>query len=264
MNPDPARRIAAIIPAKNESATIAATIRAARAIHRVDLVIVVDDGSEDDTQHIARAAGAAVVRHAVNRGKASAMETGASVVAMRDIDNRPQRHLLFLDADLGESAVECHALVSPVLAGEVDMTIAALPPQVGAAGRGLVVGKSRKAIERFTGWQPVQPLSGQRCLNRDAYDAATPLSRGWGVETGMTIDVLRAGLTVQEIPCDLRHRATGTSFKAQRHRAAQYRDVTLAVAKRRLQTSPIPSEIISEAAAAQRPGHPYRLSLPSS
>lgn len=248
-----------VIPAKNEADSVAATVRAARAISRVDLVIVVDDGSTDDTQHVARNAGAAVVRHAVNRGKASALETGAAVVAMRDIDNRPPRHLLFIDADLGESAVACNDLVTAVLEGQTDLAIAVLPPQQGAGGRGMVVGKARRAIERFTGWQPVAPLSGQRCITREAYQAAVPLSRGWGVETGMTIDVLRAGFTVQEIPCDLQHRATGADLSGQLHRAAQYRDVLLAIAKRRMGRTRISGIVLQRAAARQKPGKPYTL-----
>ena len=74
------QRVAVIIPAKDESRRIAATVRSARAIPHVDLVLVVDDGSEDNTQHVAREAGAVVVRHSHNRGKAAAMETGAAVV----------------------------------------------------------------------------------------------------------------------------------------------------------------------------------------
>jgi hypothetical protein len=85
------QRVAVVIPAKDEQARIAATVRAAKAIPNADLVVVVDDGSIDDTQHVARAAGAVVVRHSVNRGKASAMETGASVVAMRDVPGSPPR-----------------------------------------------------------------------------------------------------------------------------------------------------------------------------
>ncbi|BDZ42342.1 hypothetical protein GCM10025865_16410 [Paraoerskovia sediminicola] len=72
-----------------------------------------------------------------------------------------------------------------------------------------------------------------RCLTREAFEAATPLAHGWGVETGMTIDLLRAGYVVVEVPCDLRHRASGTDLKGQMHRAAQYRDVQIAVAARR-------------------------------
>ena len=228
------QRVAVVIPAKDESRRIAATVRAARAIPRVDLVLVVDDGSEDSTQHVARDAGAVVVRHSHNRGKAAAMETGAAVVAMRDTPDRPPRLLLFIDGDLGESAVNTAPLVPPVLEGSADFSIALVPPQVGAGGRGIVVGAARRAIAAMTGWTPTQPLSGMRCLTREAFEAATPLARGWGVETGMTIDLLRQGFTAVEVPCDLRHRPSGSDLRGQLHRAAQYRDVQLAVNARRV------------------------------
>ncbi len=61
---------------------------------------MVDDGSTDQTGRVARAAGARVVRHSRNRGKAAAMETGAEAVRLLDADT--PRHLLFLDADLAE------------------------------------------------------------------------------------------------------------------------------------------------------------------
>ncbi len=236
------QRVAAVIPAKDEAERIASTVRAARAIPHVDLVLVVDDGSDDDTGARARAAGAVVVRHATNRGKASALETGAAVVAMRDSEDDLPRMLLFLDADLGETAVNAAPLVPPVWAGRADMSIAVLPKQAGAGGRGIVTGTARRAIHRFTGWAPAQPLSGQRCITRAAFEAALPLARGWGVETGMTIDVLLKGFAVVEVPCDLRHRPSGNDLAGQLHRAAQLRDVMAAVAARRLRRYPKPSD----------------------
>ena len=134
----PDQRVAVVIPAKDEAARVAATIRACRAIPRVDLVVVVDDGSTDGTQHHARAAGAVTVRHSVSRGKASAMETGASVVAMRDYIDGPARLLLFIDTDLGDTAAACSDLVPPVVDGVADMAIAVPPRPVGAGGRGRV------------------------------------------------------------------------------------------------------------------------------
>ncbi len=234
------QRVAVIIPAKDEEDRISATIRAARAIPHVDLVVVVDDGSTDETANAARHAGATVVRHSVNRGKASAMETGASVVAMRDVAGIPSRLLLFLDADLGESAVETAPLVTPVAAGIADCAIAALPPQAGAGGFGFVTGLGRKAIEKATGWHPRQPLSGQRCLTREAFDTARPLATGWGVEVGMTIDLLVAGLTIQEVPCALRHRPTANNIVGYLHRVGQYKDVRLAVISRALRRVRVP------------------------
>ena len=123
----------------------------------------------------------------------------------------------------------------PVLAGDAYMTIATLPRQSQpGGGRGLVVNLSRKGIASATGFTATQPLSGQRCLTREAFDAATPLARGFGVETGLTIDLLRQGFRVREVEVDLHHRVTGTDVRAQLHRARQYRDVARALAIRRL------------------------------
>lgn len=230
-------RVAVIIPAKDEAEVIASTVRACRAIPKVDLVLVVDDGSEDDTQSAARSAGAVVVRHSVNRGKAAAMETGGSVVAMRDIEGREPRLMLFVDGDLGENATSCAALIPPVASGSVDLSIAVVPD---VAAKGPLSKLSRTAIERSTGWSPLQPLSGQRCMTREAFDAATPLSRGWGVEVGMTIDVITAGYTVQEIPVVL-----GPNYTERpRYTMAQYRDIQLAIATRRIKGVSVPREIV--------------------
>ena len=101
------------------------------------------------------------------------------------------------------------------------MTIAVLPPQASpGGGRGLVVNGSRGGIVQATGWTATQPLSGMRCLTREAFEAARPLAHGWGVETALTIDLLTAGYRVVEVPCDLQHRVTGADWRAQVHRAA--------------------------------------------
>ena len=235
----PVTSVAAIIAAKNEAARIVATVTAARGIDGVDEVIVVDDGSSDATARLAAEAGALVISHPRNRGKAAAMATGARAAADLDLRVRAAsgraRDLLFIDADLAESAAKLGVLVVPVASRAADMTIAVLPPQERAGGgHGFVVRLARKGIRRHSGWTAAQPLSGMRCLSREAFDAALPLARGWGVEVGLTIDVLGAGLRVLEVPCELHHRVTGADWRGQLHRARQYRDVWLALADRRV------------------------------
>ena len=254
----PDQRVAVVIPAKDEAERIATTVRACRSIPRVDLVIVVDDGSTDGTQDHARAAGAVTVRHSVSRGKASAMETGASVVAMRDYSDGPARLLMFIDADLGDSAASCAELVPPVVDGVADMSIAVPPKQAGAGGRGRVVRAGRRAISLATGWLPVAPLSGQRCLSREAYEKAVPLADGWGVEVGLTIDVLVAGLAVIEVPCDITHRVTGNDRVGTMHRASQYKDVLRAVTRRKLRRHRVRRGVFEKAAAEQDHFFAYR------
>ncbi|TDE07907.1 glycosyltransferase family 2 protein [Jiangella asiatica] len=233
--------VAAIIPAKDEQDRIAATVEATRGIPGVDVVIVVDDGSTDRTTATATAAGAVVVGHARNRGKAAAMETGATAlnaIESREASRTAPRALLFLDADLEATAANARPLVDPVLADEADMTIGILPTQrTSGGGRGLVVDLARTGIERATGWTATQPLSGQRCLTRAAFEAALPLAQGFGVETGLTIDLLRQGFRVVEVEVEFHHRVTGTDLKAQVHRGKQYAHVMRALLTRGVRPS---------------------------
>ncbi|MGG5260770.1 glycosyltransferase [Phycicoccus avicenniae] len=235
-----AARVAAVVPCKDEADRIAATVAALAALPAVGRVVVVDDGSTDATAAVARAAGADVVRHGRNRGKAAALETGVRRVreleradAASDPGAAWPAALLFVDGDLQETAANVGVLADAVLDGSAAMTIATLPAQITAGGgRGLVVGLARRGIESLTGFRAVQPLSGMRCLSPAAFEAASPLARGWGVETALTVDVLRAGLTVREVPCELQHRVSGSDWRGQVHRAGQYRDVWLALVRR--------------------------------
>jgi len=234
-------RVACIIPAKDEESRVGATATAATALPHVDVVLVCDDGSSDATAQHAGAAGAVVVSHKRNRGKAAAVEYAVNALGvLEQRDRRPEaRILLLLDADLEASAGNCAPLITPVVQGQADLTIAVLPEQRTAdggqpGGFGLVTTTATKGINELTGWTPRAPLSGQRCLTRRAFELASPLAAGWGVEVGMTIDILRAGLRVREIEIDLRHRATGSDLAAQVHRARQLRDVTRALAARGL------------------------------
>jgi Glycosyl transferase family 2 len=227
--------IAVVIPAKDEADRIRDTVTAASGLPGVGLVLVVDDGSRDGTSRAAELAGATIMRHARTRGKAAAMETGAEAIRLLDQRERraSPRLLLFLDADLGASAAFAGPLTEPVTAGDADMTIAAFSSTVKLGGHGLVVGLSAAGIRRVLGWAPAQPLNGQRCLTRAAFEAARPLAAGFGVETALTIDLARKGLRITEVEVPLAHRATGTDLRSQLHRARQLADVARALATRR-------------------------------
>jgi len=230
----PSGDVAVVIPARNESDRIAATVRAAVGLPGVDIVVVVDDGSTDGTAAAAQDAGASVMRHARNRGKAAAMETGAEAVRLLEAgqDRDRPHHLLFLDGDLAETAGQAAPLTEPVLAGQADMTIAVFSNRVKRGGHGFVVALSGSGIKHATGWCPAQPLNGQRCLTRAAFEAARPLAPGFGAETGLTIDLLRRGMRVVEVEVPLAHRATGGDWRSQLHRARQFVAVARALAAR--------------------------------
>ncbi len=234
-------RVACVIPARNEEERIAATVSAVTGLAAVATTIVVDDGSSDRTGEVAAAAGAVVVSHQRNRGKAAAIESGVNALGvLEERDGMPVADaLLLLDADLGASAGNAGPLITPVLEGRAALTIGVLPAQTTAdgspaGGHGMVVNTARRGIAELCGFTARAPLSGQRCLTRRAFELASPLAAGFGVEVGMTVDIIRAGLTVEEVDVELSHRATGNDLAGQVHRARQLADVTRALTARGL------------------------------
>lgn len=215
--------VSCVIAAFNEEVRVAETVREAARIPGVTEVVVVDDGSRDMTARRAQEAAARVVagRHA---GKADAVRRGIAA-ARGDI-------LLLLDADLGQSAADGAALLGPVLADEADLVIATFPKTAHRGGFGWAVGIARWGIERLTGRRMTAPLSGQRALRRVILEQGHGLGRGWELEVGMTVDALRAGFRVVEVPTKMGHRLTGRSGRDVAHRAAQMMGVARALWRR--------------------------------
>jgi hypothetical protein len=222
------RRIVALVPASDEADRVAATVSALATL--VDEVLVVDDGSTDATGAAALMAGATVLRASRRRGKGRAMEEALGRLPGADL-------WLFADADLGPAAAGLASLLGPVDRGEADLAIAAFPKLTGG-GFGLVKRVAARLIRAVSGFEAREPLSGQRALTAGALAAVRPLAPGFGVEVAMTIDAVRAGLRVVEIPIDgLSHRPTGRGARGFAHRARQGADILAAVVPRAIRRS---------------------------
>ncbi len=233
-------RASALIPAYNEADVIAGTIRAVLSIPGVDEVIVGDDGSSDGTADVARAAGAhKVVRLDRNSGK------GGALNAIRE--HASGEALLLIDADLGASAAEGEKLLAPVLEGSADMAIAilcaaesiegsggspTLKPRSG--GFGLVVKTARFGIKLLGGQRMTAPLAGPRAVKREIVERAGGFEARFGVEVALTIDALRMGSRVIEVPVCMVHRASGRDLKGFLHRGGQLVDVVRALVSKTL------------------------------
>lgn len=218
------KKVSIVIPAYNEAERIVPTLRAIRASVPCDELIVVDDGSRDHTASLAERLADQVLRHGANRGKGAALQTGWNASAGEIV--------VFLDADLAESAAEAHRLIAPVLAGECDMAIGQLPVPPRKAGLGLAKGLARQGIRWLTGFHALAPLSGQRAVRREVLQAVGNLDEGFGVEVGLTIDALRAGFTVKEIPVAFSHRLTGNDWHGLVHRGREFVAIGRALRKK--------------------------------
>lgn len=219
MGPD----VVAIVPAYNEADRIQATVHSLLTTGLVHRVLVVDDGSADETAERAHQAGAAVHRLSRNGGKTRALQVG--------VDQSTEDVLLFVDADLAETAGRTTELLPPVMDGWADMTIAGWPSAGGEGGFGLVKRMSQWFIHRLTGCRINNPLSGQRAMHRSVWTCWRG-SVGYGFEVAFTIDALRAGKRIAEVSLPLSHRHMGRSLKGFMHRGRQLYHIVLAVGRR--------------------------------
>jgi glycosyltransferase involved in cell wall biosynthesis len=204
-------RTVALVPARDESDRIAATVHALRELPEIDEVVVVEDGSRDGTAAAAWAAGARVLSSPRRLGKGGALDHAIDRVA-GDV-------YVLVDADLGSTAAHLGPLIGEVIFDRADLAIAVLPAQGG--GFGLVKRTSHLLIRVLCGFDTQEPLSGQRVATARALDLCRPFAPGFGLETAMTIDAVRAGLRVVEVAADLRHRPTGRDLRGFVHRGSQ-------------------------------------------
>lgn len=208
-----------LVAARDEEDRIGTTVTALREAFPGAEIVVADDGSRDGTPARAEEAGARVVR-APRRGKGQAL-----TLAERECRDGP---LLLCDADIrGGLGPLLDRLQQSVASESVDVVVGVFTRRIGG-GLGIAKTASRTLIGLATGRRMREPLSGQRALSRRARATLFPVAAGFGVETRMTIDAVRAGLTVQEIELDLEHRATGRDLRGFLHRGRQLAELTLA------------------------------------
>lgn len=215
-------KISVLIPAYNEEQNIEETIEGVRELTgntggnekaKID-IIVIDDGSTDNTYARASKTGVKTIKLAQNIGKVGALECGLKK-AEGDI-------IVFLDADLKRSSAEASKLIAPILAGEADVVIGSFKASPTPGGFGLVKKLTYYGVKLLTGCEMKSALSGQRAFRRQVLEDLRPIPGGFGVEVGMLIDLLRKGYRVVEVPVEMEHEATGRNLKGFLHRGKQF------------------------------------------
>jgi hypothetical protein len=215
-------RVVALIPAYNEEATIAATLSALATIQPLDEIVVINDGSTDQTANSIKqirvdSPNITLLNLPKNGGKGTALNRGREV-SSADV-------FLLVDADLGETASLAQELLAPVLRGDADMSIARFGAQQTqnkmAMGFGLVRRTACLGVWILTGNTVASPLSGQRAITAELLHTLGPFFEGFGVEIGLTVGALHHGFRVVEVPLAMQHRAYGRGLKGIRHRGRQ-------------------------------------------
>ena len=211
--------ISIIIPAYNEELKIKDTLESIIGIDEIDEIIVVDDGSSDKTSEVAKSVKSDkinVITQSQNRGKGYALNNGLKE-AMKKADI-----IGFLDGDLGSSAGEVEKLIIPIINDECDVTIAKFPPAKKKGGLGFVKNLAKNSVYEMTGVELTSTLSGQRIFKKEVLEIFDEIPFGYGVEVGMTIDILKNNFKIKEVLVNMTHSETGRDLKGFIHRGKQF------------------------------------------
>lgn len=202
------RNVLVIIPALDEQATVERVVTSVRTELGAD-VLVVDDGSKDDTDAIARAAGAWVVSHPFNLGVGAALRTGFRFAVASNYEAAVQ-----IDADGQHDARSAADLLEPLLAGDADLVIGSRFSNGYEAGflRGRGMKMLAWLVSRRVGVHLTDTTSGFRAFSRATLelfaDAYPSLYLSDTVEAVLLADSM--GLRIVERPAQMHQRQGGT------------------------------------------------------
>ena len=186
-------KISVILPAKNESAAISQTIAQIQQLQRAHEIIVVNDGSTDNTKEIAEQSGATVITHPYSKGNGAAIKTGARA-ATGDI-------IVFMDADGQHDPQDIPKLLEKINQG-YDLVVGARQKGSQASvGRG-VANALYNNLATYMTEQKVEDLtSGFRAVRTDKFrEFLYLLPNGFSYPTTSTMAFFRAGYSVGYVP----------------------------------------------------------------
>ena len=198
--------IGLLIPAFNAESSVGDVV--AGALRHVPNVLVVDDGSTDETSSRARAAGAEVSRHAVNRGKGAALKTGFA--RMRDIRASA---VITMDADLQHDPDDIPIFLEAFAHSRADLIIGSRQHQFTAMRQGRRLGNrfSSRALRFFTGLELPDSQSGFRLYSADFLSRLTLRRHAYDAEMEVLLRAARQRRRIESIPVRARTVDGGTT-----------------------------------------------------
>jgi len=221
-------RIAAGIPARNEQQFIAEVVRKARKF--VDEVIVVDDGSTDDTAEAAKAAGALVIKHETNRGAGEATRA-----CFEEARRRGAQVLVTLDGDGQHDPDGIPQILAPILKGKADLVIGSR-----FLGSNNPIPRYRKFGINVITWlynlgSKLRISDAQSCFRAYGKKALHSLNireQGFSFSVELLVQARQKGFTITEVPISCIYHSASHSANPVTHGLG----VALTVVKLRLES----------------------------
>jgi glycosyltransferase involved in cell wall biosynthesis len=198
-------KLVAVIPAKDAAGTIGDVVRSLRSKFPEGEVVVVDDGSTDETAARARDAGAVVVKHEVNQGKGAALQSGFDEALRRGADA-----VLALDAD-GQHDVNAAPGLIAALA-DADLVIGSREQD--RTGMPWLRRKTNDVTTWWTSYLAGQRVpdsqSGYRAIKVPVLRAVRPVSRRFEYESEFLVRAARKGFRIGQAPIPTLYNAPGS------------------------------------------------------
>lgn len=210
-------KIVAIIPAFNEEVALGSVIL--RTLQYVDKVIVVNDGSSDKTEDVAKLAGAEVISHSSNLGKGQGLKSGFDFVQASNENNNYDEFfsiIVTIDGDGQNNPDEIPQLVAPIISGEADFVNGSRyiegskeddTPGYRRVGQKVL----DKATNISSGLNITDSQSGFRAFSKKTIPFFKLNDSGFGIESEMLSDAAEAGIKVVEVPITVRYDLNGST-----------------------------------------------------
>ena len=225
----PDSKILVAIPAFNEGPTIGSVVLKARQF--ASEVVVVDDGSSDDTAETAALAGAHVIQHARNLGKGFAIRS-AWLYAR---EHAPEAFVL-LDGDHQHNPNDIPRLVETILSGKSDIVIGVRWGKT--SGMPMYRRMGKRALDYATAAAAKNGLltdsqSGYRVFSRHALESLEPTENGLSIESQLLLEAQERNLRIEGVHIDSRYDLDGSTISAGKHGSSVLGRIIVLVSEKR-------------------------------
>ncbi len=227
----PESKIIAAIPAYNEGPTIGSVVLKARQF--ASEVVVIDDGSTDDTAETAALAGAHVIHHARNLGKGMAIRSAWVYAREREVEA-----VVLIDGDHQHDPSDIPRLLEPILSGKADVVLGVRWGKT--SGMPLYRRIGKRALDYATATAKKNGMltdsqCGFRVFSSRALSVIEPTDNGLSIESQMLVEAQDSNLRIQEVNIDARYDLDGSTVSPGRHGSSVLgRIITLVSEKRPL------------------------------